>query len=286
MTICIYPQDLWPTPCVHPSVRADWSRATRRVPYRFQAGATGTARNATVRWAIRVMQGGWFIIAIGRWIGSYCCSSNDGLVAIKRWRKSSASCVVWACTTTSSPSLCPSWISRPDLSIPTTPPQVSIHTWGGDDRLTNRAFYSMMTSSFLHRDQSCYWVLSLNRWASHHTKRRIVCSDVLMFIPRTMSVYHAGNVSVFFPNIEIDEVTSACHTNPNETYGGFLVQFDTEFGNLPLLSSSTTLNITISEFRAGNSVSIIDCECLLHGPYTFIVLESVFSNLSGSMIIV
>ena len=73
-----------------------------------------------------------------------------------------------------------------------------------------------------------------------------------------MSVYHAGNVSVFFPNIEIDEVTSACHTNPNETYGGFLVQFDTEFGDLPLLSSSTTLNITISEFRAGNSVSIID----------------------------
>jgi len=32
--------------------------------------------------------------------------------------------------------------------------------------------------------------------------------------------------------------------------------FDTEFGDLPLLSSSTSLNVTISEFRAGNSVSM------------------------------
>jgi len=64
-----------------------------------------------------------------------------------------------------------------------------------------------------------------------------------------------GNVSIFFPNIEIDEVTSACHTHPNETYGGFLVVFDTEFGDLPLLSSSTSLNVTISEFRAGNSTN-------------------------------
>ena len=77
-----------------------------------------------------------------------------------------------------------------------------------------------------------------------------------MLIPQTISVFHTGNVSIFFPNIGIDGVTSACHTNPNETYGGFLVQFDTEFGDLPLFLSSTSLNITISEFRAGNSVSI------------------------------
>lgn len=65
---------------------------------------------------------------------------------------------------------------------------------------------------------------------------------------------YIGNVTVIFPNYYYDKVHSACVSHVNHTYGGFLVQFDTEFGDLPLLKSSTKHNITITEYQAGNSV--------------------------------
>lgn len=71
--------------------------------------------------------------------------------------------------------------------------------------------------------------------------------------------YHPyiGNVSVSFPNFAYDGVNTACHTHVNETYGGFTVKFETEFGDLPLLQSGTSVNITVIEVQKGNSVSVI-----------------------------
>lgn len=66
---------------------------------------------------------------------------------------------------------------------------------------------------------------------------------------------YIGNVTIVFPHYSTDNISTACHTNVNEAYGGFLVIFDTEFGNLPLLEPSTYVNITVSKYRSGNSVS-------------------------------
>lgn len=102
----------------------------------------------------------------------------------------------------------------------------------------------------LSRDQDRYRVLSPHRYLINTNNRQHLQHLQASPVPSS-----AGNVTVFFPNFEIDGVTAACHSDANSTYGGFLVQFDTEFGDLPLLVSSVSSNVTITEFRAGNSVS-------------------------------
>jgi len=70
--------------------------------------------------------------------------------------------------------------------------------------------------------------------------------------------YHPyiGNVTVAFPNYAVDGISTACHSHANESYGGFTVKFETEFGDLPLLQSSTAVNVTVTEVQKGNSVSL------------------------------
>eukprot|EP01036_Dinobryon_divergens_P033000 gene33000-42696_t len=66
-----------------------------------------------------------------------------------------------------------------------------------------------------------------------------------------------GNVTVTFPNMVFDNVSTACSSDVNKTTGGFLVQFDTEFGDLPMLQNTmSTLNVTISEFQKGNNTNL------------------------------
>jgi len=66
-----------------------------------------------------------------------------------------------------------------------------------------------------------------------------------------------GNVTITFPNENYDNVTTACSSHFNHTHGGFLVQFDTEFGDLPLLSNAhNTFNVTVTEFQKGNNTNL------------------------------
>lgn len=71
--------------------------------------------------------------------------------------------------------------------------------------------------------------------------------------------YHPyiGNVTVTFPNAAVDGINSACHTHIDEINGGFTVKFETEFGDLPLMQSATSVNITVTEVQKGNSVSVL-----------------------------
>ena len=74
-----------------------------------------------------------------------------------------------------------------------------------------------------------------------------------------------GNVSISFPNVQYDGITSACHPLANATTGGFLVTFLTEFGDLPLMTTTLgdvspyhVLSITVSTFRQGTN-SNLEC---------------------------
>ena len=44
-----------------------------------------------------------------------------------------------------------------------------------------------------------------------------------------------GNVTVFFLNYDL--VKTACNASSNSTHGGFYVQFDTEFGDVPMMTA-------------------------------------------------
>lgn len=68
-----------------------------------------------------------------------------------------------------------------------------------------------------------------------------------------------GNVSVWFPNYFIDNLAAACNDSfSNATHSGFLVRFDTEFGDLPLMKVVTNIDhVTVSEFQNGVNVSMI-----------------------------
>ena len=76
---------------------------------------------------------------------------------------------------------------------------------------------------------------------------------------RTALEFHPyiGNVTVTFPNFAVDGINSACHTHIDGDNGGFTVRFETEFGDLPLMQSPTSVNITVTEVQKGNSVSYI-----------------------------
>lgn len=66
-----------------------------------------------------------------------------------------------------------------------------------------------------------------------------------------------GNVSVWFPLADTDYITTACNSSMNVTNGGFMVSFDTEYGDLDLMEIvMTTENITVSEYQSGYSVSL------------------------------
>ena len=72
-----------------------------------------------------------------------------------------------------------------------------------------------------------------------------------------------GNVSIRFPNVQYDGITSACHPLANATTGEFLVTFLTEFGDLPLMTTAVDeaspyhpLSITVSTFRQGTNTNL------------------------------
>ena len=64
-----------------------------------------------------------------------------------------------------------------------------------------------------------------------------------------------GNVTVTFPNYAYDNVTTACRGGFNSTHGGFLVQFNTELGDIPLMTNVLNSNITITTVQDGTNVS-------------------------------
>lgn len=66
---------------------------------------------------------------------------------------------------------------------------------------------------------------------------------------------YIGNVSVYFPNYRADLVTSACWPGVDADNGGFTVQFDTEYGDLPLLDSLYDTDVVVKEDQPGRSVS-------------------------------
>jgi hypothetical protein len=66
---------------------------------------------------------------------------------------------------------------------------------------------------------------------------------------------YIGNVSVYFPNYSNDSVTSACWPAVDADWGGFTVQFDTEFGDLPMLDSLYDTDVVVKEMKKGQNVS-------------------------------
>eukprot|EP01039_Chlorochromonas_danica_P002765 gene2765-3018_t len=46
---------------------------------------------------------------------------------------------------------------------------------------------------------------------------------------------HIGNVTIYLPNADIDNIHTACSLDVNQTHGGFVVRFVTELGTLPML---------------------------------------------------
>jgi hypothetical protein len=71
------------------------------------------------------------------------------------------------------------------------------------------------------------------------------------------SMSSVGNISVWFPNEGLDSISTACSLTMNLTHGGFLIQFETEFGNLPLLDANVPL-VTITELQEGTNVSFLN----------------------------
>jgi len=63
-----------------------------------------------------------------------------------------------------------------------------------------------------------------------------------------------GNVSIGFPNDGTDMIVTACNSSSNIVYGGFLVRFETQIGDLPLFSVlKGNVSVKISEFNKGVS---------------------------------
>lgn len=66
------------------------------------------------------------------------------------------------------------------------------------------------------------------------------------------SIDHLGNITVIFPNKDYDSIVTACDASVDLNDGGFLVQFDTELGDLPLLQ------IILPEYLQSNDISILE----------------------------
>jgi hypothetical protein len=67
-----------------------------------------------------------------------------------------------------------------------------------------------------------------------------------------------GNVTVWFPNFGDDSILSACHDAVNNTFGGFLVRFDTEQGDISTMTiagGDLDLFVNISEVTKGTSIN-------------------------------
>ncbi len=78
-----------------------------------------------------------------------------------------------------------------------------------------------------------------------------------------------GNVSVWFPHAAMDNLTMACSDLANSTHGGFLVRFDTELGDLPLMSVGTaSIDISVSEYQKGTKArKRFDCRAFHYYCY-------------------
>lgn len=67
-----------------------------------------------------------------------------------------------------------------------------------------------------------------------------------------------GNVSIIFPNESVDGISTACNSSVNITFGGFLIEFKTELGDLPLaevVGDEKSASVTISKFRSGEKIA-------------------------------
>lgn len=61
-----------------------------------------------------------------------------------------------------------------------------------------------------------------------------------------------GNLTVWFPQLLSDNISTACDWRVNSTHGGFFVRFDTEFGDLDLYTDRMGVaNLTIIEYQKG-----------------------------------
>jgi hypothetical protein len=77
------------------------------------------------------------------------------------------------------------------------------------------------------------------------------------------SMSSVGNISVWFPNEGLDSISTACSLSMNLTHGGFLVQFKTEFGDLPLMDVIPNIPlVSVTELQAGKNVSFRDVSSL------------------------
>ena len=64
-----------------------------------------------------------------------------------------------------------------------------------------------------------------------------------------------GNVTISFPNIYYDGIGTACYSFINYDNGGFLVNFTSNFGNLPLLNPDNP-SVEVYEAQQGTKVSL------------------------------
>lgn len=77
-----------------------------------------------------------------------------------------------------------------------------------------------------------------------------------------------GNVTITFPRnkANLDNITTACDYSINHASGGFLVSFDTELGNIPLMSSSNS-TVIVYEYQIGTKLNS-ECNGLTYGLCT------------------
>lgn len=106
-----------------------------------------------------------------------------------------------------------------------------------------------------HHDADMYFVLKLpfNNEESLRIYDDATADEIKAAIEYAPSI---GNVTVSFPNFKTDNIATACSHSVNQANGGFLVVFDTENGDLDLMTVTKNANsITITEYQAGYNVS-------------------------------
>jgi hypothetical protein len=65
-----------------------------------------------------------------------------------------------------------------------------------------------------------------------------------------------GNVSITFPRLGVDGIKTACSPSVDASSGGFVVTFDTDLGDLPLLNKVSTdaTSLSVTQLRQGTLV--------------------------------
>jgi hypothetical protein len=102
---------------------------------------------------------------------------------------------------------------------------------------------------------SASFVLSLYGHDSLVIRGNMLAADIKAAIEWPPTV---RNVSISFPLEATDTIKTACDSGVNVVSGGFLVSFDLDLGDLPLLvvTSQTNAAVTVSEKVKGTLVSV------------------------------